>query len=99
MKYTKEYNKTVIELPQPNQTRVSSCVIRLECLLQNKLVMDNSAQISQSEFQAVYLKSSDWDALEQFKAILWPLKKCIVSLQADFPSASSAALMEIFSSK
>ena len=102
--YAEKNGKAIIEIPMPNQTRVGGCGIMFHGFIRIKHVTDAyyhhcCLDNKDKEFRNRYPKKEDWEAMSQFESILAPLKTCAMTLQSDDPSASAAALLEIFNSK
>jgi hypothetical protein len=90
--------KVCIEIPLPNKTRVSGCVIIMQALLRLKWLMQayaNQAFGGCAEFKRMFPTEADWEILSLFEAILSPLQKCSMALQTDDCGISAVSLLEI----
>jgi hypothetical protein len=93
--WCKKNSKKCIEIPLPNTTRVSGCVITMQALLRMKFIIGDYASQSIggcTTFKNMFPSKDDWELLSQFEAILNSLQKCSMALQVDDPGTSSASL-------
>ena len=92
-------NQSVVQIPLPNETRVSGCVLTIQYLLRNKWCFDDYASRhfgTDPDFKESYPQQEQWETLAQYEAILVVLQEVSISIQSDEPGSSSAALMQIY---
>jgi hypothetical protein len=96
------HNYQVIEIPQPNTTRVAGCPIMFQALIRNKWQLDGYAgdlRHGCPKFRNRYPKDESWKMLAIYEAILLPSQRCSISIQSDVAGASCGLLLEIFLSR
>ena len=92
-------NQSVVQIPLPNETRVSGCVLTIQYLLRNKWCFDDYVNRNfgtDPDFKDKYPDQDKWELLAQYEAILVVLQEASISIQSDEPGSSSAALMQIY---